>query len=95
MPYKQFLGYEKGEDGKPVIVPEEAEIVRLIYRLFLYGKSASYIASLLTDEGIPTPGGKTQWRSNVMLSILQKDSSHLRKHFIAPGQSATAPTNLQ
>jgi hypothetical protein len=73
LPYKQFLGYEKGEDGKPVIVEEEAEIVRLIYRLFLFGKSASHIAGALTNEGIPTPGGKTQWRSNVVLSILQNE----------------------
>ena len=73
MPYKQFLGYEKGDDGLPVIVPEEAEIVRLIYRLFLFGKSSSFIAGVLTDEGIPTPGGKTQWRSNVVISILQNE----------------------
>ena len=37
MPYKHFLGYAKGADGLPEIVPEEAGIVRLIYRLFLYG----------------------------------------------------------
>ena len=73
MAYKQFLGYEKGEDGQPVIVPEEAEIVHLIYRLYLFGKSPSYIASMLTDEGIPTPGGKKQWRSNVIISILQNE----------------------
>jgi len=36
-------------------------------------KSASYIATLLTDEGIPTPGGKAQWRSNVVISILQNE----------------------
>jgi len=66
-------GYEKGENGLPVIIEEEAEIVRLIYRLFLYGKSASHIANLLTAEGIPTPGGKAQWRSNVVLSILQNE----------------------
>ena len=36
--YKHFLGYEKGEDGRPAIVEEEAAIVRLIYRLFLDGK---------------------------------------------------------
>ena len=41
--------------------------------LFHYGKSASFIASLLTDEGILTPGGKAQWRSNVVLSILQNE----------------------
>lgn len=37
MPYKQFLGYRKGENGEPEIVPEEAETVRRIYRLFLDG----------------------------------------------------------
>lgn len=39
LPYKQFLGYEKGEDGFPKIVPEEAKIIRLIYSLFMEGKS--------------------------------------------------------
>ncbi|WP_449077370.1 hypothetical protein [Ruminococcus sp.] len=33
MPYKNFLGYDKDKDGKPVINEKEAEIVRLIYRL--------------------------------------------------------------
>ncbi|MCL2300710.1 MAG: recombinase family protein [Firmicutes bacterium] len=73
LPYKRFLGYEKGPDGLPVIVPEEAEIVRVIYRLFLYGKAPSFIASLLTDEGVPTPGGKAVWRHNVIISMLQNE----------------------
>ena len=29
--FKKLLGYKKGEDGEPVIVPEEAEIVERIY----------------------------------------------------------------
>lgn len=41
MAYKQFLGYEKGLDGTPVVNEKEAEIVRLIYRLFLEGKRPS------------------------------------------------------
>ena len=43
MPYKQFLGYERGEDGVPVINEKEAEVVRLIYKLFLQGKTATGI----------------------------------------------------
>jgi hypothetical protein len=43
MPYKQFLGYENGEDGTPVINEEEAAIVRLIYKLFLEGKTPAGI----------------------------------------------------
>jgi len=33
----------------------------------------THYLSLLTNEGIPTPGGKTQWRSNVVISILQNE----------------------
>ena len=33
--YKNFLGYRKGEDGQPEIVPEEAETIRFIYDLSL------------------------------------------------------------
>jgi DNA invertase Pin-like site-specific DNA recombinase len=70
-PYSQFLGYEKGKDGLPKIVPAEAEIVRLIYRLFyIEGKTCSAIAKQLTCHGIPTPAGKTKWQAAVVRSIL-------------------------
>ena len=32
LPYGQFLGYRKGADGLPEIIPEEAEIVRSIFQ---------------------------------------------------------------
>ena len=73
LPYKRFLGYTKGPDGLPEIVPEEAVVVRLIYRLFLYGKSPSAIATYLTDEGIRTPSGKPVWRASVVESILTNE----------------------
>ena len=43
MPYKHFLGYEKGENGSPKLIEKEAKIVRLIYRMFLEGKTISAI----------------------------------------------------
>ena len=73
IPYGRFLGYRKGENDLPEIVEEEAAIIRLIYRLFLYGKSPSAIASYLTDEGIKTPGCKTIWRSKTVESILSNE----------------------
>ena len=73
LPYKRFLGYTKGPDGLPEIVPEEAVVIQLIYRLFLYGKSPSAIATYLTDEGIPTPSGKAVWRPSVVESILTNE----------------------
>ena len=44
LPYKRFLGYKKGENDLPVIVKEEAVIVRTIYKLYLQGKTFGYIA---------------------------------------------------
>lgn len=45
LPYKQFLGYRRGEDDLPEIVPEEAEIVRKIYSLFIQGKPPMVLPS--------------------------------------------------
>lgn len=70
LPYGRFLGYKRGENGLPEIVESEAEVVQLIFRLFLYGKAPSAIAAYLTGEGIKTPGGKTVWRSKTVESIL-------------------------
>lgn len=83
--YKHFLGYEKGEDGLPQIVEEEAKIVRYIYREFLLGKTGSHIAKTLTEAGIPTPGGKKEWQASTVMSILQnekyKGAALLQKQF--------------
>jgi site-specific DNA recombinase len=76
LPYKQFLGYEKGEDDLPKIVEEEAKIIRLIYKLFLEGWSALSIAKHLTKMGVKTPGGKDLWRTTTVKSILINEKYH-------------------
>ena len=85
IPYGQFLGYRKGADGLPEIVPEEAKIVRRIYRELLQGKSTNAITAMLTEEGIPTPGKKTVWQRATVESILRnekyKGSALLQKSF--------------
>ena len=73
LPYKRFLGYEKGEDGRPAIVEEEAAIVRLIYRLFLDGKTQAAICRYLENLGIPSPSGKQKWSKTTITSILQNE----------------------
>jgi len=73
LPYKRFLGYERGEDGMPQIVEQEAEIVRSIFRLFINGKTFSAIAKYLTDNGIPTPGHRKVWQSATIRSILTNE----------------------
>lgn len=73
LPYSHFLGYRKGDNGLPEIVPEEAKTVRWIYSLFLSGKTTSSIANLLTKEGIPTPAGKKKWAASTVESILKNE----------------------
>ena len=85
MPYGRFLGYRKGEDGLPEIVPEEAEVVRMIYRSFMDGLSYYKIAQLLMKRNIPAPSGGEKWHRRTVESILTnekyKGSALLQKKF--------------
>ncbi len=85
IPYGRFLGYRKGEDGLPEIVPEEAEVVRLIYRSFMEGLTTNKIAKLLMEQNTPAPGGGEKWYSRTIESILNnekyKGSALLQKKF--------------
>ena len=71
--YKTFLGYRKGADGQPEIVPEQADIVRRIYNDFLAGATYLEIAKQLTDENVPTMGGGNRWFSERIKSILKNE----------------------
>lgn len=84
--YKHLLGYKKGDDGKPEIVPEEAETVRMIYELFLDGYSLTDIAKRLTLLERKTAHGKTEWHREIISSILRNEKyvgdALLQKTFI-------------
>lgn len=71
--YKNFLGYRKGTDGNPEIVPEEAEIIKLIYNKFLLGYSMKGIAEHLERLSIPSPSGKEKWQFSTIQSILTNE----------------------
>ena len=73
MAYKTFLGYEKGEDGTPVINNKEAQVVRLIYRLFLDGKTLTGICRYLEQLDILTPRGLKRWSESTVRSILSNE----------------------
>ena len=68
--YNTMLGYRKGEDGKPEIVPEEAQVIRRIYQRYLDGCSEGQIAKELDREGTPTAKGVKAWSHQVVHSIL-------------------------
>ena len=84
--YKSFLGYRKGADGTPEIVPEEAEIIRRIFNEYLLGRTLSAIAQGLTDDRILTATGKEKWTGGGVMAILKnekyKGDALLQKTFV-------------
>ena len=74
VPFKRFLGYDRGPDGNLVLNPDEAVIVRRIYRMFLQGMSPYGIAARLTSDGIKSPGGKDKWNAGAVRSILTNET---------------------
>lgn len=73
VPFKRFLGYDRGENGELVINEKEAATVRRIYEMFLNGATTYAIAKALTNDKIPTPGRKEVWSKNVVKSILTNE----------------------
>lgn len=73
MQYARLLGYRKGDDDKPEIVPEEAEIVKEIYRCYLDGMSMNLIADRLNAKGLTTKGSGSPYRKAVVQRILTNE----------------------
>jgi len=76
VPYKHFLGFCKDPNGSLAIVEEEAQIVRLIYYLFLSGYTVNAIAVMLTEANIPTPARKQIWQSSTVEGILTNEKHY-------------------
>ncbi len=68
--YAKLLGYKKGENGLPEIIPEEAEIVKEIFRSYLDGMSLRQIADSLNDRAVKTKHKQTTWQPEIVKSIL-------------------------
>ena len=73
MHYERLYAYEKGEDGNPRIIPEQAEVVRRIYKSFLSGQSLRMIKEWLEREGILNVSGGTSWSISVIRGILSNE----------------------
>lgn len=73
VPFKRFLGYDRGPNGNLVLNHDEAVTVRRIYSMFLQGMSPYGIATHLTADGIKSPGGKDKWNAGAVRSILTNE----------------------
>ena len=73
MQYARLLGYRKGHGGNAEIIPEEAEVVKEIYRCYLDGMSMNLIADRLNEKGLTTKGGSSPYRKTVVQRILTNE----------------------
>ncbi|MDR3278009.1 MAG: recombinase family protein [Oscillospiraceae bacterium] len=71
--YSRFYGYERGADGQPSIVPEQAEVVRWIYQYYLAGASIGEIKKQLESRNIPSSTGKQEWSLSVIRYLISNE----------------------
>ena len=88
----RFLGYDKDKDGNLIINEKEAEIVRMIFRMYLGGDGTFRIAKKLNELGIPTVTGK-QWHETTIRGMLKnekyKGDCLLQKYYVPKVGGAT------
>lgn len=71
--YKKMLGYRKGVDGQPEIVPEEAEVIKRIYHRYLDGCTLGQIKRELDEDNVPTAQGVEFWSPAIIHNILTNE----------------------
>ena len=71
--YAHWLGYRKGADGKPEIVPEEVEAVKTVFRLFLEGKTHRVIADYMNEHNYPNRSSTGLWVNSMVKRILENE----------------------
>ena len=68
-------GYRIGDDGRPAIVEEEAEVVRRVYRMCVCdGMGASVIGQRLNAEGVPLAKTGKRWYDDTIHRILSNET---------------------
>lgn len=70
---RKCYGYVKDKNGDLVINEEQAAIVRLIFDLYLGGKSILGIVKELKERGIKSPTGKDNWPKRSIEEMLSNE----------------------
>lgn len=66
------MGYKR-DDDEWIVVPEEAEIIRKIYQLYLEGNTLQQIKEYLEEHQIKIATGKETWATAVIQKILKNE----------------------
>ncbi|MDD4753870.1 MAG: recombinase family protein [Desulfitobacteriaceae bacterium] len=70
--YKNFMGYDC-VDGEIVILPEQAEVIRKMFDLYLQGLTLGQIKAYLESQGIKTVTGKDIWDAKTIQRMLTNE----------------------
>lgn len=72
--FNNCMGYRyDSKTNKLSIVPEEAEIIKLIFKTYLDGYGCGYIAKMLDELNIPTAKRKKHWWDSTVMGILKNE----------------------
>ena len=70
---RKCYGYDKDKNGNLVINEEQAEVVKLIFDLYLGGKSVLGIVKGLKDRNIKSPTDKDNWSKRSVEEMLSNE----------------------
>ena len=73
IPCYRLYGYEKDADGKFRVIPEQAEIVRELYKRYESGASLRNLQDWLEENQIKTVLGESKWTATSIKSILTNE----------------------
>ncbi len=68
-----IYGYDRGDGKTPVIIPEQATVIRKMFHMYLEGKSIRGIKEWLNANKIETPKGNELWSESTVSGILRNE----------------------
>ena len=71
--YSNLYAYQKGQDGRPESIQEQAEVVWEMYRRYLAGASLRMLKEWLEANEIRTVDGKSGWTPSAICGILMNE----------------------
>lgn len=71
--FRQTLGYSTDSEGRPYIIEDEAEIVRMIFREYADGARINEIAEKLNEMGAKRRSGSSRWTRSHIYQILRNE----------------------
>lgn len=69
----RFYGYDKDEEGKLVINPEQAKVVKWLFESYMDGMNPDVLARKLNEQKVPGCMGEPKWTVDTVMGILQNE----------------------